>query len=170
MKKRIIVVLLLLVGIAFRASAVKVAYVDRDSVINSLAVMKNFESDYVVLENEYKMELDIMVRNYNNKVKKYIAAEKTQNVTIRKARQAEITEMELRIDKYKKAYTEALKEFRAASVAPVDSMFVIAVRAVSERDSINIVFDNGTPVYLDDTCVDITGAVIEEMKSNKEVH
>lgn len=138
----------------------KIGYIDRDSVINSLPNTVKLNRELHILKAEYEVELNNMVSSYNEKVKKYLAQEKTANTTIRNARQAEITAIELRIDKYKTAYQAALSDFKSQGMKPIYAKFDNAVSIVAKDLGVNMVLDAATPIYVDENCVDLTRGVV----------
>ncbi len=146
----------------------RVGYMNKSVIIESMPEMVQFKSDYSAQQKEYEMELDVMVVKYNKLVKKYLALDKEVNKTIRNARQAEITEMELRIDRYKTNYQKALAEYESIAAEAINARVLEAVKVAAQDLKVNMVLDNVTPIYVDDKCVDMTSHVMQLLNKAAE--
>ncbi len=142
-------------------SNIKIGYIDKDSVISTLPQTHVFQIELNTLKKEYQDEYERLVLKYNRKVKEYLALDKDLNKTIRNARQAEITEYELRIERYKKAYERSLDDFTKEKMNPIIADFNEAVKKVAKKESINIILDAHTPIYTDENCININDKVIK---------
>lgn len=75
---------------------------------------------------------------------------------MRLALQTEITELESRINLYKKRYQNDLSKRRSNFYTPIESRIDEAISQVCSERNIAIVFDKSTPVYVSSQCEDIT--------------
>jgi Skp family chaperone for outer membrane proteins len=142
------------------SNPIRIGYVSRDSVLARMPESERIGREYEALEKEYTAEYDNMVKGYNQKVKSYIENSRTLNETIRLARQAEITEIEKRIQAYKESYLKALDSYKKQAYTPLYERLDSAVRQAAQEARLTILFDRDTPVYMSPDCVDITPAVI----------
>lgn len=142
---------------------VRIGYIARDSVLKLMPETERIGRELTSLEQEYKEEYDVMVRNYNKKVKAYIEKDRNLNETIRLAHQAEITEMEKRIQKYRESYLKALDQYRAEAYGPLNERLDNAIRQAAEEQEITILFDASTPLYTSADCIDLTPYVISAL-------
>lgn len=141
-------------------SIVKIGVVDKDSILNLMPEVDRINREYATLEEEYKKEYDIMVHDYNRKVKNYIENAKNLNETIKMARQAEITTMEGRIEQYKINYQEALNHYKTKAYAPLIEKMNDAIKKAAAESSVTLLLEKDIPLYISTDCIDITPLVI----------
>ncbi len=175
MKKTILIIVLsLLVGVTLysqeehsilqsNSAVVRIAYINRDSIIAVIPQIETIEKELLKLEEEYKGEFVKMTKEYENKVKSYLERNKQMSEPIKLARQTEITELEARMSMYKKRYQEELAKQRAELYAPINDYVDKAIRRICEREQITILFDQGQPLYMSAQCVDLTSLVKTEL-------
>ena len=175
MKKTILIIVLsLIVGVTlysqdnlsfsqFNSAVVRIAYINRDSIIAIIPQVTTIEKELSKLEEDYKAEFVKMTREYDNKVKSYLERNKQMSEPIKLARQTEITELEARMSMYKKRYQEELTKQRTELYAPINEYIDKAIRSVCEREQITILFDQGQPLYVSAQCVDLTPLVKAEL-------
>ena len=82
---------------------------------------------------------------------------------IKLARQTEITELEARMDMYKKRYNEELEKYRLERFALINQLIDEAIRVVCQREQITILFDQAQPLYMSAQCVELTSLVKVEL-------
>ena len=175
MKKTfLIIVLSLLVGVTLysqdnlsvsqsNSAVVRIAYINRDSIISVIPQVETIEKELSKLEEDYKAEFVKMTKEYENKVKLYLERNKQMSEPIKLARQTEITELEARMSMYKKRYQEELLKQRTELYAPINEYVDKAIRRVCEREQITILFDQGQPLYMSAECIDLTPLVKTEL-------
>ncbi len=149
------------------AAPLRIGYIYRDSIFRTMPETERIERELTSLRQEYKEEYDLMVRNYNKKVKAYIEKDRELNETIRLAHQAEITEMEKRIQQYKESYQNALDKYRTDAYEPLQKRLDDAIRQVAQEQEITILFDAATPLYTSPDCIDLTSHVITALGLKK---
>lgn len=145
-------------------AVVRIGYIDKQLFINSMPEMQAVQADLQRLKGEYEAEFRSMTEMYNKRVKQYIAQKDDMSEAIMLARQTEITELETTLDLYKRRYLAELEQKRDLLTTPIYDAVNEAIGAVARRLGLTIVFDQGTPLYVSDACVDITDAVGEELK------
>ena len=145
------------------SAVVRIAYINRDSVVAVIPQVETIEKELLNLEEDYKAEFVKMTKEYESKVKLYLERNKQMSEPIKLARQTEITELEARMSMYKKRYQEELVKQRIALYAPINEYVDKAIRHVCEREQITILFDQGQPLYMSAECVDLTPLVKTEL-------
>ena len=175
MKKTILIIVLsLLVGVTLysqeehsvwqsNSAVVRIAYINRDSIIAQIPQVETIEKELFKLEEDYKAEFVKMTKEYENKVKLYLERNKQMSEPIKLARQTEITELEARMAMYKKRYQEELAKQRAELYAPINEYIDKAIEYVCAREQITILFDQGQPLYMSAQCIDLTSLVKIEL-------
>ena len=173
-KSFLIIVLSLFVGITLYSQdslsvlqsnsvSVRIAYINRNSIITIIPQVATIEKELFDLEGDYKAEFVKMSREYENKVKLYLERNKQMSEPIKLARQTEITELETRMSMYKKRYQEELAKQRTELYAPINEYVDKAIYRICEREQITILFDQGQPLYMSTQCIDITPLVKAEL-------
>lgn len=145
------------------SAVMRIAYINRDSIISVVPQVETIEKELSKLEDDYTTEFVKMTKEYENKVKIYLERNKQMSEPIRLARQTEITELEGRMSMYKKRYQEELSKQRAELYAPINEYVDKAIRRVCEREQITILFDQRQPLYMSTQCVDLTPLVKIEL-------
>jgi outer membrane protein len=175
MKKTfLIIVLSLFVGVTLysqdslsvsqlNTSTVRIAYINKGEILALIPQIAKIEKELAQLEDEYETEFLVMSKEYERKVKSYLERNKQMSEPIKLARQTEITELESRMAMYKQRYKEEIDKQRANSYAPINQLIDNAIRLVSKREKITILFDSAQPIYVSDQCIDLTPLVKTEL-------
>ena len=167
--KHFIVALLSLLSVAVAAqdsvAVVRVGYIDKALFISFMPETQEANAALDKLKADYETELSTMTSAYNDKVRLYLEQKETMSEAIKLARQTEITEAELTIDLYKRRYLADLDAKREAAMTPIYASVDEAIRAVARSLSLTIVFDQSTPLYVSEGCIDITDAVHSQFKN-----
>jgi Skp family chaperone for outer membrane proteins len=168
MKKTILIIVLsLFVGVTLysqdSAPIVRIAYVNRAEIFNSFPQVATIEKELKQLQTEYEAEFVSMTKEYERKVKAYLEKSKQMSEPIKLARQTEITELEARMDMYKKRYNEELEKHRLERFALINQLIDEAIRVVCQREQITILFDQAQPLYMSAQCVELTSLVKVEL-------
>lgn len=137
-------------------TCVRIGYIDCDSIIKLLPDYQTGIQNVGKLQSQYEQEYASMQNAYNEKVKSYLENNGTLKRPIKLARQAEITEDEQRMAVYKENYTNDIRSKKKGLYDTSHALVNNAVKQVAKAYKINIVFDNKTPVYVDETCVNLT--------------
>ena len=104
-----------------------------------------------------------MSKEYERKVKAYLEKSNQMSEPIKLARQTEITELEARMDMYKKRYNEELNKHRAERFVHINQLIDNAIRTVCQREQVTILFDQAQPLYMSAQCIEITSLVKAEL-------
>lgn len=166
--RHFVLALLSLIAIAAAAqdsvAVVRIGYIDKTLFVNAMPETKEAQAKLDKLKVDYEAEYSQMVEAYNERVRDYLENKATMSEALKLARQTEITEMELTVDLYKRRYLADLDAKRTALMSPIYTAVDSAIRAVARSMSLTIVFDQGTPLYLSEQCVDITDAVTQQLQ------
>lgn len=133
-----------------------IGYVNRQEVKNVIPEAVQFETEYAKIKEEYEQQFNLLTEQYDEKVMNYLKRKDSFTEALRLALQTEITELESRINLYKKRYQADLSKRRSDFYGPLDEKIDEAISQVSAERKITIVFDKDTPVYVSPSCVDIT--------------
>lgn len=168
MKKTILIIVLsLLVGVTLYSqdstSIVRIAYINRVDVFNSFPQVAAINKELKQLEADYEMEFINMSKEYERKVKAYLERSNQMSEPIKLARQTEITELEARMDMYKKRYSEELEKYRTERFMHINKLIDDAIRTICQREQITILFDQAQPLYMSAQCVELTSLVKIEL-------
>jgi outer membrane protein len=168
MKKTILIIVLsLLVGVTLYSqdstSIVRIAYINRVDVFNSFPQVAAINKELKQLEVDYEMEFINMSKEYERKVKAYLERSNQMSEPIKLARQTEITELEARMDMYKKRYSEELEKYRTERFMHINQLIDDAIRTICQREQITILFDQAQPLYMSAQCVELTSLVKIEL-------
>ncbi len=168
MKKTILIIVLsLLVGVTLYSqdstSIVRIAYINRADVFNSFPQVAAINKELKQLEADYEMEFINMSKEYERKVKAYLERSNQMSEPIKLARQTEITELEARMDMYKKRYSEELEKYRTERFMHINKLIDDAIRTICQREQITILFDQAQPLYMSAQCVELTSLVKIEL-------
>lgn len=140
-------------------SVFKIGYIDRNLFIQTMPETREALQKLDRLKAEYESEFNLMSENYNEKVRVYLETKDSLPEALKLARQTEITELEYTIDLYKRRYLSELEKTKELLMSPIYNSVDEAIRNVANILNLTIVFDQGTPLYMSDCCVDITDAV-----------
>ena len=168
MKKTILIIVLsLLVGVTLYSqdstSIVRIAYINRADVFNSFPQVAAINKELKQLEADYELEFINMSKEYERKVKAYLEKSNQMSEPIKLARQTEITELEARMDMYKKRYSEELEKYRTERFMHINQLIDDAIRTICQREQITILFDQAHPLYMSAKCVELTSLVKIEL-------
>lgn len=175
MKKTILIIVLsLLVGVTLysqdtlsllqhQSAVVRIAYINRADVFNSFPQVATINKELKQLEADYEIEFINMSKEYERKVKAYLEKSNQMSEPIKLARQTEITELEARMDMYKKRYSEELNKHRAERFVHINQLIDNAIRTVCQREQVTILFDQAQPLYMSAQCIEITSLVKAEL-------
>ena len=141
----------------------KIGYIDQSLLFSKMSEVSQVEAQLSQLNALYTAEYERMTTEYNVKVKDYIATSKSLSEPIKLARQAEITEYEERMAIYKKRYTEELKKQTTLLWEPIHKKVKKAIEKVAKDQTITVVLDHETPLYMSDSCVDLLPFVKQEL-------
>lgn len=134
---------------------IKIGYINKQALINSIPAVIDLENKLKELKLTYEAEYTHMTNEYNKKVRDYIEANKSLSEPIKMARQTEIIEMEKRMVLYKERYTAELDKQRSIALSPILVQVDTAIKDVARELKISIVFDQNTPLYTDESCIDL---------------
>ena len=175
MKKIILVIVLsFMVGVTLysqdnlsvaqsNSQVVRIAYINRDSIVAAIPQVESIEKELLQLAKEYEVEFVKMTKEYESKVKSYLERNKQMSEPIKLARQTEITELEARMSMYKKRYHEELVKQRVELFTPINEYVDKMICVVCQREQITILFDQGQPIYMSPQCLDLTPLVKAEL-------
>ena len=96
------------------SAVVRIAYINRDSIISLIPQVGTIEKELLKLEDDYKAEFVKMTKEYEGKVKSYLERNKQMSEPIKLARQTEITELEEKIENLTKdnvRYTKIIDKY-----------------------------------------------------------
>ncbi len=163
----LVIVLSLFVGVTLYSqdsiSVVRIAYINRAEILESFPQVVSINKELEKMELDYEAEFIVMAKDYERKIKSYLEQNKQMSEPIKLARQSEITELEVRMEMYKKRYKEELDKFRQEKYAIINQLLDEAISLVCQREKITILFDQAQPLYMSSQCVDLTSLVKSEL-------
>jgi|SRR5574344_574850 len=142
---------------------IRIGYIDKQVIINAMPQTVEAEKKYQSDLNLYNAEYDRMTTEYHKKVKEYMENGKNMKEAIKMALQTEITEYEERLAMFKLRYTKDLNGELTQKMLNIDNIVAQAIKQVAENQKISIVFDQPTPLYVNDQCINLTELIKKEL-------
>jgi outer membrane protein len=154
----ILISLLLLGGTGLYAQGeYKFGHINSQELI---AAMPEADSAQTMIENlamEYEQQVEVMTVELNKKYDDYLTNRDKYTDLIRQTKEADITEMQQRIQAFEQNAQMDLQNKQQELIAPILEKANVAITEVAEENGFIYVFDisRGNPVYFSDQSVDV---------------
>jgi outer membrane protein len=109
------------------------------------------------LQETYEQQFEEMQVEWNKRYEEYLTNRDTYTELIRQTKEAEITEMQSRIDQFQQMASQDLQNKQNELLGPIIEKANNAIREVAEENGFIYIFDvgQGNPVYFSDESIDI---------------
>lgn len=144
MMKKIFLTCVLMVIITtstFSQNAVGVAYVNTSELINSLPQKKEASEKLALLSKNYKTELQVMQNEYNKKYSDFVTYQNTLAENIKVRRMQELTELEMKIQKFTEVIQKDLEEQEKVLLDPLRTRVMNAIKDVGIEQNLTVIYD-----------------------------
>ncbi len=144
--------------------AQKFGRIDMNDVIQSMPEMKEVQTKFEQTQKDYEEQLEVMQVELNNKINDFQKASATLSDTQKQLKQRDIQELNERMQQFLQTAQQELEKAQVDLMAPLQQKADEAVKKVSKAESLVVVFQTGTMVYIDEALtVDITAKVKSEL-------
>ena len=160
----LILISLLFAGVA-GISAQKFGHINSQELYTSMPESDSAQAEIERLAEEYQLQLEEMNVEFNKKYDDYLTKRDTYTDLIRQTKEADITEMQQRIQAFQQNADMDLQNKQQQLLRPILEKANNAVRDVAEENGYLYVFDisRGNPVFWSDQSVDILPLVKEKL-------
>jgi outer membrane protein len=143
----------------------KFGHINNQELYGSMPESDSAQAKIERLAQEYQLQLEEMNVEFNKKYDEYLTKRDTYTDLIRQTKEADITEMQQRIQAFQQNADMDLQNKQQELLRPILEKANNAVRDVAEENGFLYVFDisRGNPVFWSDDSVDILPLVKEKL-------
>lgn len=160
MIKKILVLLACVLPLTVLAQDIKVGYYNRVNLIQSMPEYTEATKKLDQLSLDYEKEVVLIQEEYNKKGSEYIAGRDTMPEAIRLRREAEIQDLQTRLQSFVDDSRNNLSKQQQDLLNPITRKVDVAVQAIGKENSFLLIFDTSAKADLSyfsvDKCVDVT--------------
>ncbi len=160
MIKKILFLLACVLPLTVLAQDIKVGYYNRVNLIQSMPEYTEATKKIDQLTMDYEKEISLIQEEYNKKGSEYIAGRDTMPEAIRMRREAEIQDLQVRLQSFVEDSGNNLKKQQQDLINPITRKVEVAVQAVGKENNFLLIFDTSAKADLSyfsiDKCVDVT--------------
>lgn len=160
MIKKIVVLLACVFPLTVLAQDIKVGYYNRVTVIQSMPEYTEATKKLDLLSQDYEKEIVLIQEEYNKKGSEYIAGRDTMPEAIRLRREAEIQDLQTRLQSFVEDSRTNLSKQQQDLFNPITKKVDATVQTVGKDNNFLLIFDTSAKADLSyfsaDKCVDVT--------------
>jgi outer membrane protein len=169
MVKNSIIALLLIVGITFKATAQRIAYVDVKTILESIQEYKNAQDELDKIAATWRQEIAQEYDKIKGQYNRYQAEQVLMSDDARRQKEDEIMEMEKKVrelQKEKFGPEGALFQRRKELVQPIQDRVYAAIEDYASDKGYDFIFDksSATGMIFASPAYDKTSEVLERLK------
>lgn len=160
--KKVIIMLMLLAPMTVFAQ--KFGVVNIQTVTETMTEYGKAQGELQALQKQKEADLKSMQDELTRKMQEYDKAKPTMNATKQKETEAELVQMN---DKIQQAYNDGRTELSKKSdelMAPIQTKLVNAINAVGKAGNYTFIFEVSSPAYVGANVEDVTAKVQAELK------
>ncbi len=121
--------------------AISIAYVNSNDLLESLKEKEDATEKLINLSDNYKIELELMQKEYNKKYSDYITYQNSLSDNIKLRRMQELTELENKIQQFMKLAQEDIEQQEQLLLQPLKDKINNAIRQVGIENNYTIIYD-----------------------------
>lgn len=159
--KKFLAGLMMLLSFGVMAQS-KIGFVDTQSLLDTMPSLKAAEEKFMAFEEEQYMELQALQQEGEKMYKEYELKKGDMTPVIRQSKENQLMEKEQQIQKFAQTMQQTLQAYRAELNQPILDRVQEAVKIVAARKKLDMVVDQATTLYFNDT-LDITAEVAVEL-------
>jgi outer membrane protein len=160
--KKIVVAALLLLTVAFTSNTFaqkqyKFGHIDSNQLLSQMPERAKAKTDLEKYAKQLESTLTGMQSEFERKYNEYVASADSLSNLIRQTKEAELGEMQQRIQTFQQTAQQDLAQKENELLQPIVQKAKDAIKEVSEENNFTYVFDVGTGVllYFSDDSIDI---------------
>lgn len=163
MIKKIFVLLACVLPLSVLAQDIKVGYYNRVAVIQSMPEYTEATKKLDQISQEYEKEIVLIQEEYNKKGSEYVAGRDTMPESIRLRREAEIQDLQTRLQSFVEDSRNNLSKQQQDLLGPITKKMDTTVQTVGKENNFLLIFDTSAKADLSyfstDKCVDVTNLI-----------
>lgn len=166
MIKKIALFLIALLPVGIMAQDLKLAHVNSQEIIMLMPERADIEKKLNEVQEQNASFMDKMRDEYNTKLKDFVDNQATMPETIKKARQAEIAEMEQRISTFSQESQNDMQKKYQELTAPMLEKVKKAINDAGVEGGYTYIFDissGGQIVYMSTKTTDLTPSIKKKL-------
>jgi len=165
MKKILIAGILFGISVSLFAQSFKFGHIDSQELISSMPATDSAQAKLRKLTQDLEEQLELMNVELNNKYENYLSKRDSYSELIRQTKEAEIQEMQQRIQKFQMEADNDLQTQRTKLLQPIQEKALKAVQDVAREQKFTYIFDIGTGAipYYSDQSIDIMPMVKKKL-------
>ena len=154
--RSLIFISLLFVGIS-GVNAQKFGHINNQELYTAMPESDSAQAQIEALAQEYQLQLEEMNVEFNKKYDDYLTNRDSYTDLIRQTKEADITEMQQRIQAFQQNADMDLQTRQQELLRPILEKANNAIRDVAEENGFIYIFDlsRGNPIYWSDQSVDV---------------
>lgn len=135
----------------------KFGHINSQELLSQMPESDSAQAKVENLQKTYETQFEEMQVELNNKYENYLQNRDTYTDLIRQTKEAEITEMQQRIQQFENVAAQELQTQRNELLRPIIEKANKAIKEVAEDNGFIYVFDisQGNPIYFSEESVDI---------------
>jgi outer membrane protein len=139
----------------------KFAHINSSELLASMPESDSAQTFIEKLAANYEQQLEEMQVELNKKYDDYLTNRDSYTDLIRQTKEAEITDLQERIQQFQTIASQELQNKRTELLRPILDKANAAIKSVAEANNFIYVFDisQGNPIYFSDQSVDIMSLV-----------
>jgi len=143
----------------------KFGHINSQELLTQMPESDSAQAEMQRVQSTYELQFEEMQVELNKKYEIYLQNRDTYTDLIRQTKEAEIQEMQSRIDQFQQNAGQELQAQQQELLAPILEKANNAIREVAEDNGFIYVFDvgQGNPIYFSDESVDILPLVKEKL-------
>jgi outer membrane protein len=155
--KLFLIAVILLGGEALKAQELKFGHIDSRELLMSMPESDSAQAKIQRLAADYDQQMEEMQVELNKKYDDYLQNRDKYTNLIRQTKEADIQEMQQRIQNFQQMAQEDLQTQQSQLMRPIIEKANKAVREVAEEKGFIYIFDigSGNPVYWSDKSTDV---------------
>lgn len=156
-----IVAILILMLASASLYAQKFGHINSSELLASMPESDSAQTQIENLASNYEQQLEEMQVELNKKYDDYLTNRDKYTDLIRQTKEAEISDLQERIQQFQTIASQELQNKRTELLRPILDKANAAIKSVAEANNFIYVFDisQGNPIYFSDQSVDIISMV-----------
>jgi outer membrane protein len=142
------IILLVACSVAFlstiNAQNIKIGHINSQELLALMPEIKKADADLKVYAKSFEDQLETMSKEYQKKMGKYQAQEKTMTDAVKEVKQKEITDLGARIESTQKSAEEKVVAKKQEIFKPILDKAEKAIKEVAKEKGFDYVFDVST--------------------------
>lgn len=157
MKKIIILIAAVLIGVSANAQSLKFAHVNFQELVQLMPEMDSARVQSEVASQEAQETYQAMVQEFQTKYQQFEQKQATWTPAVKESKQRELAEIQNRIQEFEQAIQQDMQQLQNTLMAPIIKKAQDTVNNMAKAKGFIYVFDSTSILYIDATqSTDIT--------------